>query len=135
MDKKLHPYKLPLMKKAKKRIKTTPKKKVSMNTHPCVKNIQGHAQSELGCACRSWIAHWRNFTGSSRTSCAVLKCSSKAIHGAHVISIDKRKSNHRYIVPMCATHNNSNNTKGMFLDSRILLIKANKNATCKKVYY
>jgi len=107
----------------------------NMNTNPCVKNIVGSEQSKLSCSCGSWLQHWRNYTGSKRKTCCVLKCQKDAKVGAHVISVDGRHSNHRYIAPMCYTHNHHSNTEHMFIDSRMELVWANKNGTCNYDYY
>jgi len=67
------------------------------------KNINGASDSST-CPCGSWIRHWENYSGISRWLCAVSGCEEKATEGAHV-QLKDAGGNHRYIVPMCKTHN------------------------------
>jgi hypothetical protein len=96
----------------------------NMHTHYSVINVGG--TSGRKCACGSWLAHWRKYSKSTRAMCSVLGCSSDAAHGAHVMLVDKRHDRGHYIVPMCNGCNHPNNTKEMFIDSRVEPISANK---------
>ena len=107
----------------------------NMNTHEKVKNVKGSEQSRMQCKCGTWIQYWRNYTGSKRKRCAVLGCNGEAKVGAHVISVDGRTGNHRYIAPMCYSCNHHTNTDEMFLEAGIELIWANKKGTCDYDYY
>ena len=126
------PKKKPTPKKTSKK-KTNPTQ--NMNTHDKVKNIIGSEQSKMQCSCGSWIQHWRNYTGSKRIRCAVYGCNKDAKVGGHVISVDGRRKNHRYIVPICGSCNSSHNTEDMFIEKGVELIWANKQGTCDYDYY
>ena len=94
----------------------------NLNTHDCVKNIRGSEQSKLSCRCGSWITHWRNYTGSKRQRCAALGCNEIAKVGGHVISVDKRKTNHRYIVPLLYGCNHHTNKDGFFIEKGLEMV-------------
>lgn len=71
-----------------------------------VKNIGGTSGYSSPCTCcDTWIGHWRKWTGSRRSTCAIAGCSGKAV-GAHVRK--SRSTDQRwYIVPICHRHNMS----------------------------
>lgn len=95
----------------------------SMNTHFLVRNLR--STSHRACTCGTWMDHWYNDTGSSRSTCSVLGCSNEASVGAHVLDMDGRAGWEEWIVPMCHSHNHHSNDEEMWLDSRIILVSAN----------
>jgi hypothetical protein len=76
----------------------------NMNTHQCVRNINGtsgeryaNSGSKTGA---SWLAVWRNAAHSDRKTCCVLECSRTDLVGGHVIRVDGRQSNEWYLAPI-----------------------------------
>lgn len=96
------------------------------NTHDGVRNVNGtsdprYAKSKSRTG-KSWIATYRQETGSRRSTCARLQCSGPAAVGAHVLRTDGRKNNSWHLVPVCHTCNHHTNTEVMWMDSRTTLM-------------
>ncbi|GGF41230.1 hypothetical protein GCM10011611_54570 [Aliidongia dinghuensis] len=102
--------------------------KLHRNSHWLVKNLNGTTDNK--CECASWIAHWRNCTGSDRVLCCVVPCGRLAQVGAHVIVIDRRSDRSWWIVPMCKKHNNTHNQEPMYIKRDIEMVSANVYRTC-----
>ena len=100
------------------------------NTHWCVRNINGTSSNK--CMCKSWLAHWRNYTDSERVYCAVVPCNNPAQVGAHVQVDDWRSDFSWWIVPFCKKHNVHHNTREMYVDWRVTLVSADVASTCKR---
>lgn len=63
------------------------------------------------CGCKSWLDHWVRSTGSRKIpTCAVYKCSNKAVVGGHINACDT-VNNEWWIMPLCSTHNSSFRTE------------------------
>ncbi len=99
------------------------------NTHWKVKNLNG--TTGLSCGCGSWLAHWRNYAGSSRKICAVKGCGRFATVGAHVKCTDNRTDNRWWIAPFCKTHNHYSFTQEVFLKRDVKLVAANRKYSCE----
>lgn len=98
-----------------------------------VKNINGTSSKryqELNCNCKSWIAHYKNNTGSLRTTCCVIGCTRKVEVGAHVHIIDKSMGRSWYVLPFCKKCNQSQNTGSMLVDSRVKFVSVFKQDGC-----
>jgi hypothetical protein len=104
--------------------------KPNRNSHWCVRNINGTTKNK--CECKSWLAHWRNYTDSKRIYCAAVPCSNQAEVGAHVQIDDWRSDFSWWIVPLCKKHNHHTNTREMFIDWRSILVSADSQATCRR---
>ena len=107
---------------------------MNQNTNYLVKNINGTSEErykDQNCRCRSWLAHWRNNTGSDRSTCCVIQCNRGVQVGAHVQIKDGRVGDNWYIAPFCKKCNNYNNISKMFIDSRTTLIPIYKMPNCK----
>ncbi len=92
------------------------------NTHFIVENAvdtSGHV-----CRCRSWIQHWRNFSGGTRRTCAQLGCQNEARVGAHVVHADRRRRPTMHIAPLCHSCNHWANGARMIIDQRTWLVPA-----------
>ena len=100
------------------------------NAHFCVRNLNGTSKNQ--CECRSWLRHWKNYTGSGRTLCAVVPCGREAEVGGHVQIDDWRSDFSWWIVPLCKQHNHYRNTREMYLDKRTELVSANVARTCSR---
>ena len=98
----------------------------NMNTHHCVRNINGTSQERYSNSGSkdgsSWLNIWRRETGSDRSTCSVLGCSNRDILGGHVMVVDGRSSNEWFLVPICHAHNHHTNEDEMFIDSRVTLV-------------
>jgi len=103
---------------------------VKSNGSITMKNKVG--TSELGCACESWLAHWRTFANVSTTpKCHVEGCNASAEVGAHVILTkvsDEALKKLTFIAPMCKSHNGTERELKSKLD--MLFINADKLLTC-----
>jgi len=78
------------------------------------------------CSDGSWKEYWESRSGQSwPTQCAVERCEEKAEHGAHV-RYASDDDGCVYIVPLCATHNNAENTSSMEIRSDVQLVKVEK---------
>ncbi len=104
--------------------------KPNRNSHWCVRNINGTTKNK--CECKSWLAHWRNYTDSSRIYCAAVPCGNEAEVGAHVQIDDWRTDFSWWIVPLCKKHNHHTNTREMYIDWRATLVSADAQATCRR---
>ncbi len=61
------------------------------------------------CDCKSWLDHWVRSTGSRKIpTCAVYKCSNKAVVGGHINFCDPEITEW-LIMPLCSNHNSSFN--------------------------
>ncbi len=90
-----------------------------------VKNING--TSDNVCKCGSWIKHWENFSGKTRSYCSAYGCTKKNdLFGAHV---QKTTSDMNwYIIPLCQDHNSA---KGeLEVSDSTIFVSANKSETC-----
>jgi hypothetical protein len=92
-----------------------------------VKNLNN--TSKYTCKCKSWFAHWKNFSNQNILKCAVLNCNNLAEFGGHIqkISLADR---HWYIIPICS-HCNNQFGKELEIDDNIKLVSANIEYTCK----
>ena len=97
-----------------------------MHRRHCVRNINGtsgeryaKSASKTGA---SWLAVWREASGSDRTTCCVLECGRTDLVGGHVMKVDGRSSNEWWLAPICKGHNHHTNTAEMYLDERVTLV-------------
>lgn len=67
---------------------------------PLVKNLKGTASKS--CNCRSWLDHWKRFSGSFLFGCSNIHCSNNPEVGAHVKKINDPR---HYIIPLCKSCN------------------------------
>ncbi|MEL6479609.1 MAG: hypothetical protein AAFR17_19960 [Pseudomonadota bacterium] len=105
--------------------------KYMTDRHP-VENEAGSGKRPCKC-CDSWIAHWINNSGAKRARCAYLGCGRETEHGAHLrfYDIDKQRFHPgRWLVPLCATHNNPNQKNLFYIDKRCELVKEAKSSKC-----
>ncbi|KDO31405.1 hypothetical protein SPRG_19543 [Saprolegnia parasitica CBS 223.65] len=98
----------------------------NMNTHFCVKNINGtsgprYAKSSSKTE-SSWLEMWRQATGSNRRTCCINGCAREDLVGAHVMITDRRSDNTWYLAPLCKGHNHCSNTNGMWIARNVTLI-------------
>lgn len=92
-----------------------------------VNNINGTADN--ACACGSWLAHWKNFSGRpAPPTCSVTTCYNRPAVGAHVQKEDAADAAW-YIVPLCEVHNASATPLDI---GTTPLVPANQAATCAK---
>ena len=84
------------------------------------------------CHCGTWMEHWRNISGSMRSSCAVMECNRAATEGTHVMIMNGRQNEDLWVAPFCSHHFNKSHepTEGLYLDSRITLVSNNRSLTC-----
>lgn len=82
-------------------------------TNYTVKNIKGTSDNKAPEGYSSWLDYWDRNNGNIDVSffCQAVGCSEFAINGAHVQLLGE--NNQWYIVPLCAKHNNHNNTSTM----------------------
>ena len=95
-----------------------------------VKNIRGDRRT---CRCGSWIAHWRNCTGSKKRKCANRNCTNTKyykLYGAHVRKDGRDKT--EYIVPLCPACNHFSKANKLFEIGNTPLVRSNKQETCKQ---
>jgi hypothetical protein len=91
-----------------------------------VKNIKGTSDND--CKCRSWLNHWKNFSGQKLSDyCSEEKCINPPTVGAHV-QRDTITDNNWYIVPLCDKHNKA--VSSMNIVNSVVLVLANKAKTC-----
>ena len=92
------------------------------------KNKRGTSNRET-CNCGSWKNHWLNYSGSSYwpTYCSVYGCYDHATDGGHVIN---DYYNGEWIIPLCKTHNNPNNTATFTIKNGTYIASANRGNTC-----
>lgn len=92
-----------------------------------VKNINGVLHSP--CACGSWLAHWKKFSGFSHLSyfCTEKNCLRTDLTGAFVQKAESSDANW-YVVPLCSVHSLH---KGMIeLMEHCVLVSVDKRETC-----
>jgi len=82
------------------------------------KNCKGTGDNPPNQGGQSWHSQYVDDTGSERKECAALGCSKPGTHGAHVHEAGEHE---QFIVPMCPTHNNPNNTENMELKGNTIL--------------
>jgi len=92
-----------------------------------IANING--TSDDTCACGSWLAHWRKFSGQATGYCTVPGCLNKDLVGAHVQKALGWDANW-YIVPLCNFHNQSK--EELDVNDNFKLVPANRKETCEK---
>lgn len=91
-----------------------------------VRNISGTSKRPR-CDCRTWIDHWYEETGSSRTTCAALGCSEPATVGAHVIDVTRSNTpRQHWIIPTC---HGCNMNRDDYQIKNVELISANTQIT------
>ena len=78
-----------------------------------VKNMPDTSNDKCQCGCDSWKEHWEKNKGKKFNKCANLICSENAVHGGHVIKVNKVKTapKSENIAPLCETCNNYTNNK------------------------
>ena len=86
-----------------------------------VKNINGTTINKSNE--RSWLQHWRNFSGQTSLICRAKGCFRTDLIGAQVQK-DIEYDHEWYIVPFCNLHNNS--TGSVELTAGTSLVPANK---------
>lgn len=86
-----------------------------------VRNIPNTSDSKAPNGKKSWKEYWEDATERKFDKCSVKGCHNDAEHGAHVkggkaksysedLELTRIFGNSHCIVPLCAEHNNSNNT-------------------------
>lgn len=104
-------------------------------TQVAIKNKAG--SSKTSCACGSWINHWEKYSTYYHKKCSIVGCEEDATDGAHIYRT-KAPAAHEtngitFIIPMCSTHNNPNNTEEMLVEAETEFVWANKSETCEKM--
>lgn len=72
--------------------------------------------------------HWERFAGVRAIYCGVLRCTSPAELGAHVVK-DGGADKDEYIVPMCQVHNGQGEVS-LPLSTHVLMVHASVAKTC-----
>ena len=91
-----------------------------------VKNINGITKKTPND--KSWLEHWRNFSGQTSAICRAKGCFRTDLIGAQVQK-DIDYDNEWYIVPLCSLHNNL--TGPIELTAGTNLVSVNKRS-CEK---
>ena len=95
-----------------------------------VKNLKG--SSSPACSCSNFLCHWENYAGITAKICSRLGCSeTKDLVGAHVIKCHGNAYSTRYIVPLCKSCNNPNNTDCFELKKDVVLVPVAIRSKCK----
>jgi hypothetical protein len=88
-----------------------------------VKNLKG-TTGKLCAPCGSWIDHWKDRTGSTRSNCGVRGCGKPATVGAHVKKTHGLAHGHHYIAPMCHSCNKAGRVLTLKVGVRVVSARA-----------
>ena len=92
-----------------------------------VKSLKG--TSVKSCKCKTWLKHWENNSCTSvLVSYREVTCMKMDLVGEHVIKVNGTDNIH-YIVPVCQSHNLSDEEYNVIDD---YFVSANKSETCDK---
>lgn len=97
-----------------------------------VRNIPNTSDDKKPEGYTSWKQYWEDKTGKEFSTCSEKNCTQSAEHGAHVklavagsyteaVELTRRFGNSECIVPLCAEHNNVNNTDEFFVKAEELV--------------
>ena len=95
-----------------------------------VRNIEGTSQCDPRRSTTSWKQYWTEKTGQKwPEQCQIKNCTRLASDGGHV-NIRKRPTDRGvYIIPLCSSCNNPNNTSWMTANARTAAAKVEKEDT------